>query len=448
MVTLRIRVDEQQAVESFRKLTKAEQDAVLQSKKLALQSGQTSQKVKQIAGAAEALGKVMLGGGIIGGATKFLALLQESDRYLAQIAAKSREAGENLVAFAMMQAPGTKGERAREVAAIGGSYGVKPGEAWSTVQAFQAGSGGDYAKGLEKAKAAFSLTRDVGIPAEYARIAIGALTGLGMTAKEAAQGVYAAGEQSELTPQAIAQGIGAGLPVYGGIKGGPVFGLGVAAALTTITKSPEEVGTQNRQIGLALQASEGARGKTWKKLGFPKPGEDPVGQILALKAAGIDTAGALDKAGFSERQSQGLVIALRDPEAFLKTVEKTRVMAADIGGYQRVRGETEAEVPEVLFARQVAELEAKREVANIYNPMAEQARATEIRQRSLGLRATERGFGYDVDEQSGRPSILGSTSLGEVFTGLRLAIDDLRPSIIDNTAAQRARDRFARQGGE
>jgi len=351
------------------------------------------------------LGALGVGAGIEGVIGRIRDMVQDWERSMDRIARASREAGENMVAFAMMQEPGTGGERARAAARLGAEFGVGPGEAWRTVQAMHSQLGG-FEQGMAGARAAWQLRR-AGVPGESAAAAVSVGAGLGMTPREAAAAVYAAGEASSLSPAEMAQAATMGLPGYRGIGGGPTFGYGVMAALSRVIKEPGQLGTYASQAARALSAEEGKVGKLWRRLGVEAPGARPMEQLRALAGAGITTEQELTRAGFGEiRQRRALSILLADLAATEATVGRVRERAVP-GVLEEAYARAAGESPEIRYAQKVAELEAMLQGVRTFGPHAEAAREMEIKERLAGLYLEATGRG-DLTDEEGKPGFLAS----------------------------------------
>ncbi|MHC4403118.1 MAG: hypothetical protein ACYTG0_25940, partial [Planctomycetota bacterium] len=158
------------------------------------------------AGAIGIAGVLGVGGGAAGIIGIMKQITQESERWRAvmdNVAASSKQAANEVLAFSALQQTGTKGARALEAATLGARYGVGKGEAFSTVQALQSVLG-DYQQGLQAAETTFAAAQ-VGIPVELGR----ELEVLGLSQGQAPgdmlRRAFVAGEASGRDPKALAK---------------------------------------------------------------------------------------------------------------------------------------------------------------------------------------------------------------------------------------------------
>jgi len=350
------------------------------------------------------LGALGIQAGVAGAVAAINRAVEEWQARMEAIARLSREAGQNMVAFAMMQEPGVIGARAKEAAAAGARWGVAPGQAWETVQALQSQLG-SYPAGLAAAGAAWELSR-ASVPPQAAQQAVALGAGLGLTPEEAARAVYAAGEASSLSAAEMAAAAPQGLPIYGGIGGGPVFGYQVMAGLSKVYSG--ELGTMTKAAGITLSTAEGTVGKMWRRLGVTKPGEDPMAQLRALKDAGITTAQDLSRAGVTEqRQQMALSVLLGDLPGFEATAAKVAETFARPGVIGERLAGAEAELPEMRQAREMAELEAEIHLRDLYDPAAPAARERDMDRAARYARMQKMGYGEFLSGD-GRTSAPGS----------------------------------------
>jgi len=357
---------------------------------------------KTALGIASALG---IGGGMAAGVALIKREFEAMERHMRSISRESREAASSLVAFAQMQEKGTLGTRARQAVQMGAQYGVAPGAAWSTIQALQAKTG-TFQQGMAAAEASFRLSHFGGVPAEGARTAVSVGMGLGLSPDQAARAAYAAGKASELTPAQLAEMSGKGLPAYAGVGGGPVTGYGVAAALSGLISDPGELGTYTRQVGMLLQQRTGKVGKTWARLGFKQPGQQPMEQMQALADAGITTMGDLQQAGFAKKESMGLGILLGNLPAAKRTMEEVQRIYGQPGVIAAERTRMEAEAPMIARERRLREQEARYAGLRTTGAIAGRAMAREEWERGLGIKTAQAGY-YWEPEEGGRLGAAG-----------------------------------------
>jgi len=331
---------------------------------------------------------------IAGGIALWKRGMEEVDQTVQRITQNVKESAQSMAAFAMMQQPGKIGERTREAISVGAEYGIMPGQAWFTVQGFQAKLG-DYRQGLEAARSSFALSQLAGVPMEGAKSAVSVGMGMQMTAAESARAAYAAGKASALSPAELAQMAGRGLPAFQGVEGGPIAGYGVAAALSGLIEDPGMLATYTKQVGTLLQQRTGQVGETWKKLGFA-PGA-PINveeRLQALAGAGMTTMGGLQEAGFAKRESLGLAILLADLPRTLETMKSVRGFYGQPGIIGRERAAAEAEVPELALQRELDMLQAQIKGEETIGTRAQWALRRDVWESRLALDATERGLGF------------------------------------------------------
>ena len=361
--------------------------------------GDTAKALETVKGVAGSLLPVMgVSGAIAMGVREIVSLTKQWQEHASGVAEKISLSARDLAAFTMMQEPGTGGKRARAVGALGAAHGVKPGAALDVQQRFQAKFQGDFAKGLKATHAVFDLAEQAGVPVEGARQAVSVGMALNLSADEAARAAYAAGKASQKNPAELAQMAGGGLPAYMGIGGGPITGYGVAAALSAVIEEPEKLGTYTRQVGMLLQQRTGKVGKTWKRLGFAKPGAHPVEQLQALWDAGIRSMGDLQVAGFNKKESFGLSVLLANWPESKKIMNQTREMASQPNLIAIDRAAAEADVPTLKLMRErerkVAEFDAEQMLGADAGPRLQ----SDIHRRNIGLKMEREGFGFLVPE--------------------------------------------------
>jgi len=343
------------------------------------------------------LGALGIGTGIAAAMAKLVELARQWAAHMDRVAQASERAGREMVAFAMMQEPGTVGEATRSAAKLGAEYLVTPGQAWMTVQRFQ-GKGLSLADSLKGAKAAWELAR-TGVRETDA--VGGTLAGIeqGLTAQESATLLYVAGEASSLSPAELAPSASVGLQPFRGLAG-PRVGMGGMAGLSASFGQPGAPGrlpTMTAAAGRAFLQTEGRPGALWKRLGFKKPGMDPLAQRRALRGAGITTLQDLMGAGFNEEQASALA-ALMGAAGLDEQVARIVTGSQDLGVMGRKWASVYEESPEVRHAYDKGRLKAELALSRLWGPSAPQARRREIQLKEAGLALTEAGYGTLVDE--------------------------------------------------
>lgn len=372
------------------KVTKEAGDAARQSER-------ANRGLRGLAGAARSLVAALgVGTGIAGAVSLIRKGIEAWRQDMEAIARLSREAGQNMIAFATMQEPGTVGKRARAAAEAGAEFGVAPGPAWSAVQALQSQTG-SYEQGLAAAREAWSLSR-LGVHPRAAQGAVSVGMGLGLEAPEAARAPFVAGQLSSLSPAEMAAAAQRGLPAYRGLGGGPLFGYQAMAVLSQVIKEPGRLGTYTARLASALSAEEGEAGAVWGRLGIERPGADPMAQLRALAGAGITSEQQLRRAGFAEeREVRALSIVLSNLGALERFGPQFNQRMARTGLLGEQAARLQGESPEIAHALAVERLAAEFQGAGLYGPNAGDARRTEMieRMRAVGLRRRGAWIGDD-----------------------------------------------------
>jgi len=388
----------QQAAQDLARVAEAERKVGQDARDAGRSAGEGAAGMERLASAGkQVLAGLGIGTGISAGVAAIVGLVRQWQQHMEEIARLSRQAGQEMVAFALMQEPGKAGERAREAAGAIKGEEASPGVSFAAVAELQGAAGGDYAKGLEAAREVEKL-RLLGVPVEQATQAVSLGMGMGMTGPEAARALFAAGG-----PQApaFAQAAIPSLPAYRGVGGGPRFGYDVMAALEATYKEPGQLGTMTRQVALALREREGDIGKTWRRLGIAEPGADPMAQLQALAAKGITTPEALRRAGFGGRGEEALSALLSDLPGFEARRAETAARYARPGLLGEARAA--AETPQMIHARRIEELETGIAVEKLFGAEAEPARRRELYEAAAAAEMERLGFGFLVggDKRAG-----------------------------------------------
>jgi hypothetical protein len=397
-----LEADEARAVNSFLRVVDAQKKTEQGFKRVTDKSRTASTGLnKMAAGAKSVLGALGLGVGIAGAIALVNANLRKWASHMDEIARKTKEAGQDILAFALMQEPGKKGGRFREAVLMGAKYGMEPGQAVSAFQRIQA-QVGDY----EKAKPAFAsigALRRMGVPQEGAEKAVSIGMALGLTPRQAARAPYAAGELSSLSPAELAEMSTQGLPIYAGIKGKALFGYSVAAQLSQVYKDPGKLGTYTARAATGLTKATGAVGKLWEKGGF-EPGADPMGQLQYLYDMGARSDLDLTRLGFTEKRSRlALSVLLQNFDDFKERSKKFEALMGTEGLLGTRLAQTEEEVPITKYTRLVEESSARQAGLRIAGPESERARKRDLHQRLTAERFLKAGHGWMVgaDEKVG-----------------------------------------------
>jgi len=366
------------------KVSRETRQAGRDSERAARGFGRLGSKFREIAGA------FGLGLGIGAAITKIIGLVRQWEQHMESIARLNRQAGQDMVALALMQEPGKIREHVMAAGRIGGKYGVPLGASWSAVQMLQSQTG-SFEKGLAAAEEAFRL-KQLGVPVEAAAAAVSTGMGLGLTTRRAALAPYAAGTASSLSPAELSAVAGQALkPWREREMGGAEFGYQILAAMTQTLKSQSLAATATQQIGVSLMGREGKVGQLWKRLGVA-PGKDPMAQFQALRRAGLTSTNDLIAAGFAPERAQALSSLLGAWEGF----ENIQTSYAETmkTTLEEERKRAEAEMPEMVHARQIEQIHRAIEYSKTFGPKADAARRKNLEEALRALALQEAGLGW------------------------------------------------------
>jgi len=413
-VVFRLDADTAKAVQGFLKVVDAQRKTEAGQKKITQASREAhtanQQMIGSLRGVVSALG---IGGGIAGAVMLIRDTWMEIDRYLERVAQKSRQAAQDMTAFVLMQAGGTRAERVAEAGAIGARWGVFPGEAFGQLQRLQAmPQVRTYERALKAAEAVWRLQKWAAVPQEAATTAVTLAMGMGYTAAQAARLPYAAGEASQLSPAELAEAAQRGLPPYGGIEGMALTGYQVMAAMSGTITEPSMLGTYAARVAETVMTGKGETGRLWRRLGVEKAGFWE--RLEALSKAGITTMQELERAGITEKRARmGIYLLVRDWEATLTTRRAVRELYEQAGLIARKRAEAEAEVPQMRLAREMDVLQAIYEEEQVTGPEAIRAMKREVERRRFAIWARRRGWGWVTTEEG------GLTIRGKLWKGIQ-----------------------------
>ena len=367
--------------------------AVRYTKQQMLEAGRAGQAAFGPAalGAARSLiGALGLGGGVAGAVMLVTQGYQNWLTLSREITAETRSTVENLFAFASLQEPGAKRERAMQALSLNQRYGITdPGIVLDTVQAMQSAAGGSFQKGMERAETIFA-SRWAGINTETAKEIEIFGAGRGMAPGVALRMATIAGFESARTPETLAK-IGPALSFWDD----PARGFAAAATLTkTVAEGNLEVFTRRLAIGLG---PAGPLQEYFAQAGLGEANAEK--RIAYLRQQGKDTNEELIALGMGEiRERKAVVDIVRNQP----DVERTyaRIMReAKPGLLARTREELIAEFPEVQHDLNLGRLEAKLKTETTLSGRAvEDMQASEVRKaraiaaRRLGLRLDAFGF--------------------------------------------------------
>lgn len=314
----------------------------------------------------------------VGGVTAALAMVNKGyDVWLQnmrEISTEAKKFSNDIVAFAALQAGGTKAAAVQQASRLAQQYGISSrGEAFNTVQALQSAPGSNLQKGLQAARAVFAGTQ-VGIPIEMGREleVLGATQG--QAPGQAIRRAYAAGQASSRDPATLARAA-AGLAFYKDKE----FGFAAAGVLAGGVR-PEQLETYVKAGGIALSKTSSAGfQKTFKRLGVSDATQ--FEKLKALAAAGITTTEDLALAGLSEMRQQQAVATLASNIPNLERIRgeiRSRAVPGLLGAQRR---EVEAELPNMRAVREIGMVETLERDATATGPLAGKALQVEFGQK-------------------------------------------------------------------
>jgi len=313
--------------------------------------------------------------GVAGALNLVLERLEKWRNTMDQIALKSAQAGREVTALAMMQAPGMAGTAKELALQTGISVGFGPADAFQVLQSLQAQTG-TLQGGVTAFKAAGRLSSLAGVPKVESGRAISTLMGLGTGAERAARLLYGTGEVSSLDPTEIAKAVPMGLPGFSAREGGVEAGFTMMAKLSQVFKDPSMLGTMTERARSGLFAPQ--REARMQEL-LAQTGQEGtfMGRIAALKQAGITGTMQFQQFGITEKREQRALSALLRDIVDPVTGETTgalewmrgaggriRQMGGQEGLLGMKRAQAEAEIPQMAYQRvfDVFQAEIEREI--------------------------------------------------------------------------------------
>ena len=276
-----------------------------------------------------------------------LKLMEAQREAFVKLGAAATKAGGDILAFAALQAGGTKRQEVLSAAALARQFGITDrGAAFNTIQALESIRG--KKGGREAARGVFAATLldiplDLGTELEV----LGASQG----AEPAAfvRKAFVAGQLSGRDPKTLARAAPA-------LKQFRDKDLGFAiAAIISESIPAEQVATFTRQAGLALQRT-GALQPFFEKLGKGNAGK--LERLQILKAEGITTPEQLVELGEGELRRRAALLALIKNVERIPGIKQQIIDRAVPGVLLGQRKQTESELPSLKLSRQNRQLEA------------------------------------------------------------------------------------------
>jgi hypothetical protein len=308
--------------------------------------GKLKSFVGQLAGAAGVTGAV---GTVVKAYQDWLAVTREIGR-------ETAKATNDIIAFAALQAGGTKAQSVQQAAALAARFGItNRGEAFNTVQALQSVLGGDLQKGLKASESVFGATQ-VGIPLEFAREleVLGATQG--QKPGEAVRRAFVAGQASARDPAVLARAA-SGLTFFGDDT---LSGFASAAVIAGGVR-PDELQTFVKAAGIGLSSTSAlaqgtaAEPSLFTRLGVS--GKDTITKLRALAAGGFTTPERLGEVGLKEiRQAQSIATLASNVEDVARIRQEIEAGATP-GLFARQRGAVESELPVFETQRQIQQVQ-------------------------------------------------------------------------------------------
>jgi len=357
--------------------------------KTAAAAGQASEAMGALHGQVrQLLGALGVSFGVAGAVALIREGIESWKREMEAVARLARETSDSMAAFAMMQ-PGQAGERLQKAVAVGKRYGMNPIETLSVFPGLQV-QAGSFEGGLAVLENVGQLRQSY-VPAGAAAQAVSVGMDLGLSSGQAARAPFAMGILAGRPPAEMAEAVGVNLQAYEGLGGGPMFGYQVMTTFARQIQGPGKLGQYTATIAQGLMAEEGDAGTLWKRLKV-KPGEDPLAQLKALRAAGIVTQQQLRRVGFDARTARAFSVLLGS----LGELEATGTKFAKMVGQENLipsrRAAAEVDVPMLARARGIKEAEAGFEAAQLFGPYAETGQMRDLEQAVLARAYAEEGL--------------------------------------------------------
>lgn len=383
-----ITADESKLLEAYRRMDAEQRKMTDRMRENKAAGDRVTESIERSVGPLRTLAGIMgVGGGIAGGLALAREHFDKIEQYSRRVTENVKAASADMIAFGMMQEPGGIRGKALQTVQTMGAYGFSPAESLGTVQMLQAQLG-SYEQGLEAAKAV-GLLKKAGVPVESGRTAITVGMATGLTAEQAAQAPYAAGEVSSLTPADLAAASGVALPAFRGMQGGALTGYQAMAVLSKFIKDPGQLGTYARASARPLMDE-----KLRNNLGATDS-TDFWGFYEKLVAKGVSTPEQLNAIGISEERERGAwSMMLADPSGTRRAVADVKKQFETPGLIQAKRLAAEKELPEIKLAGQIAATESRIAQMETIGPIAQESQNMSLWEAQLAEKLTERGHGW------------------------------------------------------
>lgn len=310
--------------------------------------------LSQVKSMAAALG---LGVGVGGAIAKITQGYQTWLDIAREISSETKKAADEIVAFAALQAGGTRAARVQQAQALAVRFGVTDrGQAFDVVQALQSAAGGAdeparFRQGLAAAETVFAATQ-LGVSVETGKEAEIFGAGVGLPPGAAIRKAFVAGEQSARTPEALAK-VGQALPFFDDKD--LAF---AAAAVLSKTVGEQRLEVFTRRAGLGLSSTSGLQ-PLFEQAGLGKASR--LEKLRFLKQQGIETPEQLELAGLVDPDDAAKLGRLRELKA-LKGKKKTPELAAEQKSLEAGLSEIRESIAVSGLVRNFAELERIRTV--------------------------------------------------------------------------------------
>jgi hypothetical protein len=359
-------------------------------------------------------------GGIAGAVSKVSQGFQVWVQNLREISTEARKAGNEILAFAALQAGGTKMARVERTSAMGAEFGIhgQRGLTYNAAQALQSAIAAkqpdlseaeSFERGLGALRTVFAA-KQAGVSLDAALEAEIQGAAQKMPPGQMLRNLYIAGERSARTPELLAKA--APSLMFFDDK---VFGAAAAAELAS--PYAQEIKVYTKRGGKALSMAGGAA-DWYRKQGLTEASQ--MERLQALSDAGLDTIEKLQlQAGVSEiREAQSLAVMTQKLPAIV--AKMGFIMEGAVPGMlaQR-RGAVEAEVPQVRRARELDILQAQFGEETAFGRYAPRAMRHEMEQRVRGLAfrrlGVEQSLWFDLVDSEGRASRWDEARAGYQF---------------------------------
>jgi hypothetical protein len=425
-ISLLIDAKDGEAVQSFLRLTTAERNLELQTRRTGVAMREKEQASRR-AGAA-ALNSARAGlsfvagfAGISSATGAIMALTRElksADEAMANMARRANEKASTLVDFSALQAEGAEGRAHVARALLKGAragVGVSEAAAMATpIQSVVDADGDGRLNEQERADfdedfgAALDLN-NLNVSAEDAQTVITSGRARGQGGQESADKFIAAASTSGANPGDFAKSASA-LAQFEDSDAG----LAILSALTREEKNFGRLPTMLRNLGGIL--GESADGSDFsKKFGLAGKGE--LEKVQALRQHAIDTGDqslseeerirkfskSFESEGLSKREAEGLGIAVRQGDFAAQVQGQLGELEA---GVTERKLASIMEDPGVRAAKQAAQAKALAEAATLYGPESEDARENLKGRLAVGADRLAEGDSRRVNIESGEAGLL------------------------------------------